>query len=343
MNTAHARPDHAAELRRELTDVRAVIDALGLKAKREGVGFKVLCPWHEEKTPSCSVRLGQDQTIQVKCHGTCGTGGDVLSLIAQVRGLNPRTDFQAVLAEAAELAGRRDILAELEGRGGERMPSAPRQAPRPAPPPEPERTYPPQAEVEALWAASGPTNGDAEVSTWLCSRALDPQAIDARGLARALPAKGLPTWVEHRNHTGHRCVLPVFDAEGQMRSVRTRQVRGEGAKALPAKGYSPTGLVLADRTARAMLEHGKLPGGRLVIAEGEPDFLTFAARISDTDELPPGVLGIPGSGAMTADILERVPSGSTVAIWTHRDRSGDAYALTIIAALEGRCQLRRGR
>jgi DNA primase len=50
------------------------------------------------------VRLAKDGTIAVRCHG-CGATGDALSLIAQVRGLNMRTDFREVLRVAGEIAG----------------------------------------------------------------------------------------------------------------------------------------------------------------------------------------------------------------------------------------------
>lgn len=106
--------DHAAELRRELADPRDLAALLGLDegAKRQADGVTVLCPWHEERSPSCSITTGSDGTVRVHCFG-CDAGGDALSLIAQVNGLDLRTDFKRVLIEAAELAGRRDILDDL--------------------------------------------------------------------------------------------------------------------------------------------------------------------------------------------------------------------------------------
>ena len=57
-----------------------------------GPRFLVLCPWHSERTPSCSVKLASDGTIAAHCFG-CGAGGDVLSLVAAARGLDARRDF----------------------------------------------------------------------------------------------------------------------------------------------------------------------------------------------------------------------------------------------------------
>ena len=113
MSTRDGRPDYTAELRRDLDDVPAVLAALDLKGKREGAGFKVLCPWHGERSASCMVRIGPDRTLQARCHA-CGEGGDVFSLIAAVRGYPMPSGFRDVLREAAMLAGRWEIVEDLE-------------------------------------------------------------------------------------------------------------------------------------------------------------------------------------------------------------------------------------
>ncbi len=109
----------AREIRRALSNPHALAEALGLAkgAKRQRGGLVVLCPFHKEKTPSCSVMLGEDGTIRVHCFG-CDASGDALTLIAGVRGFDIRTQFDRVLEEAAELAGMR-----IEAR---REPVAPR-------------------------------------------------------------------------------------------------------------------------------------------------------------------------------------------------------------------------
>lgn len=98
-------------VRDALCDPRGLCDALGLldgprSWSRQARGVLVRCPWHEERTPSCSVFVGGDGTVAVKCHG-CGASGDALSLVAAVRGLDLRADFGAVLEECAYLAGVR--------------------------------------------------------------------------------------------------------------------------------------------------------------------------------------------------------------------------------------------
>ena len=68
--------DHKKELRHALTDVHRVIRALGLEkgAQRQATGLTICCPWHKENTPSCSVTLGKDGTIRLRCFGCQATG-----------------------------------------------------------------------------------------------------------------------------------------------------------------------------------------------------------------------------------------------------------------------------
>lgn len=94
------------EIRNRLDDPARVVDALGLSkgSRPQARGMLVCCPVHADRTPSCSVRTGADGTIACRCHG-CGWTGDVLGLVAAVRGLDTRRDFGRVLAEAAAIAG----------------------------------------------------------------------------------------------------------------------------------------------------------------------------------------------------------------------------------------------
>ncbi len=70
--------DLAAELKTALGDVRNFLDALGLLrgATKQAGGFLIRCPWHLEKTPSCSVQVKQG-SIVAHCFG-CGASGDAL-------------------------------------------------------------------------------------------------------------------------------------------------------------------------------------------------------------------------------------------------------------------------
>ena len=81
---------------------------------------------------------------------------------------------------------------------------------------------------------------------------------------------------------------------------------------------------------------------RVVVAEGEPDYLTWALRVHDTPSVhPPAVFGIE-SGAWTDDIAARIPDGATVIVWTHHDEAGEKYAARVAATLARRCAVMRG-
>jgi DNA primase len=118
MSSRTALPDHARAIRHALTDVRRVCTELGLlngprPFQRQPRGLTICCPWHDDRSPSCSVRLAEDGTIAAHCFA-CDKGGDVLSLIAIARRLDMQRDFREVLRTGAELAGLWGVIAELD-------------------------------------------------------------------------------------------------------------------------------------------------------------------------------------------------------------------------------------
>ncbi len=93
-------PQHFIEdLKRQADIVVVIQDYVSLK--KTGATYKGLCPFHGEKTPSFHVN--RDKGF-FHCFG-CGVGGDVLSLIAAVAGLDVRRDFALVLERARAIAG----------------------------------------------------------------------------------------------------------------------------------------------------------------------------------------------------------------------------------------------
>jgi len=339
------RHDHAKEIRCALINVRELCERLGMldgigSFKRQAGGLIVRCPWHTEMTPSCSIRIAGDGTIAARCH-SCGATGDALSLVAVRHGLRLGHDFPQVLRVAAELAGLWAIVQELDTRTSDpgRAKVPPPRAVR-----EPDRGYPPEAEVMALWAAAGPTRKDPKVSAWLATRGLDAGRVDAEELARAIPADAiLPRWAAHAGATwaesGHRLLFSMHDAKGAVRSLRAgRVIDGDSPKRLPPGGFKAGEIVLANSIGVAMLA-GLFAPELIVIAEGEPDFLVWATKRSST---PSAVLGI-GSGSWCTAIAERLPEQSTVDIRTDHDQAGDRYAKEIAESLRHRCFLRRSK
>ncbi len=343
MSASTNRPDYAREIRYALTDARALCDALGLLARgkwsKQPRGVIVACPWHDDRSPSCSVRVAKDGTISAKCF-SCDQSGDALALIAQVRGISLTREFPAVLLEAAELAGLHAIAHEL--RTG--APSAEARQPAALPPvsTEPERDYPARSEVLALWERAGDVSDDHEAAAWLRSRGMDRFAVAGADVVRCLPPKArLPRWASYRGRswveTGHRLVFAMRDASGSLRSLRAcRIVEGDSPKRLPPGGHRASGLVLACGLATAMLA-GTYRPRLVVISEGEPDFLTWASR---PGMAPTARIGIV-SGSWSESFAARFPSAAygapcTVVIRTDRDEAGTRYAKEIAPSLQQR-------
>jgi hypothetical protein len=329
------RPDYAVEVRRGLTDPFRLCEKLGLLkgSKKQSAGVSVCCPAHPERDPSCSITLGPDGTVRVRCFG-CDFAGDGLSLIAQTYGLSIRVDFREVLALGAELGGQLALAQEI--RDGK--PAVDRK-PLPPPPPEPERDYPPIDEVRALLEQASPVSADADAWEALRARAIDPWVLDDRKLARVIGANAkLPKWARYGQRTWieteHRILVPVVDHNGKLRSVRAWRIgEGDTPKRLPPAKCRASALVMANEPARSMLRGASCPVD-LVIAEGEPDYVTTATSWDCA------VIGIV-SGSWGPDFARRIPPRTEVHIVTHRDDAGDRYAEAIASSLGERCPVRR--
>lgn len=336
---------NAAAIRAELTDARALCTALELfpkgwrKPARAGRGgWLVRCPWcnRGEDTPPCSVSLGPDGTLRAKCF-SCDASGDALSLIAAVRGLDLRADFPAVLGEAARLAG---VVLSLG-------PSSVRSAPTN----HGSMTYPDEGEVSALWQDAYPVEADDEARGYLEGRAIDVGMVDLYDLARVLqPWANAPRWARCRGKSwasSHRLILPVVDHLGVVRSLRAWRCSpqppdDDTPKRTAPAGKALSGLVLACPVARWMLATGKAPSWAtpkhpfdVLITEGEPDFLTWASRVSDSNPTPPAILGVV-AGSWCDAIASRIPDDARVIVRTHQDATGDRYAAEIRESLAGR-------
>mgnify|MGYP006350203969 CR=1 FL=1 len=273
--------------------------------------------------------------------------------VAAVAGLDVRKDFAEVVIEAAERFGLHHLADEAreatKGKGSY-TPRA-RPLPRVELPPvleHEERTYPPIESVEALLAQCGDVADDDEARTMLEGRALNPYLVDDYRLARVLP-KGatLPPWASFWTRTGHRLIVPVYDAQGIVRSVRAwRVVDGDSPKRLPPGNtklnlhYKAGGLVMADECGRAILTGHQTGAMPIVICEGEPDWMTWALALSDANETPWATFGVL-SGAWTQEIADRIPSGSEVNLWTDQDKKGDDYARAVASTLAKRCKVVR--
>jgi DNA primase len=337
-----------ATIRARLTDPAELCRRLGItlsRTRRQARGVYARCVSHADDTPSMSVRVAADGTIAARCM-SCGWTGDALGLVAAKHGLDVRHDFRDVLGIAADIAG---VTLDTN-----RPTREPRARATPAPPEQPK--YPPADEVAAVWAIARPVGDDAEAADYLASRGLDVDAIELGDLARVLPRDAeLPRWASIGRRpwtaTGHRLAVPVYDAAGAMHAVRGwRWCDGETPKRLASAGHSVCGLVLADPLARQLFATGAAPTWWpaelpivVVIAEGEPDYLAWATRTREADEMPPAVLGIPGASAWTAEIAARIPNGARVILRTDHDAAGEKYAAEMARTIGKRCTLLRAK
>lgn len=80
-------------------------DRLGLEVGRQRLrdGLLVCCPWHAERRPSCGI-TERDGRIVAYCH-SCHEGGDAITLVAALEGLDHRREFRRVAERAAEILG----------------------------------------------------------------------------------------------------------------------------------------------------------------------------------------------------------------------------------------------
>lgn len=323
-------------------DLAQVAAELGIERTRDGK--LTPCPGCGEKTRSKSdSREGPVYVIsrgtRWKC-GRCEARGDALDLVARVlRGT--ACDPEAVPVVRAWFAARGWCESDPDGPEPERVTvrdSAALSLQREPAPPE---------EVAELWERCDRVGDSSAVLDWLRSRALDPGLIGDRDLCRVLPSGPLPVWAQHWSDR-HPCpvLLPLYGPTGSIVGLQGRRVDQGRPKSVAAQGVRRIG-VFADPTGIAILRWAARPswweGNMAVIAEGEPDYLTWATRYADLTDAP-AVFGFPGSGAWTDAESERLPSGLTVAIRAHKDGerqkyAGQKYAERIARTLSARCKV----
>jgi hypothetical protein len=326
---------HVDELRRRFTDVATLVAGLGIRdaAKVQPRGVFVPCPWHAERSPSCSITIGPDGTLRVRCFG-CGHSGDALSLIAAVRGLDLRRDFLRVLREGEAIVGNVDVRAPPY---------------RAAAPP----GRPPEAELLALWNAAGPfavTDVDPPpsnlaVARFVASRRWWPPNLDQLGIARVLPRVfDWPSWWPSTWASTYRVAALAYEPDGRAASLHARAVQPvevDQRQRWP-RGCLAKGLLLADALGVAALCGSAPPSlGGIAITEGLTDTIAMALAFAEAAK-PWAVLGV--TSTTGTDALKRVRWPSVpVVVATDPDAAGDRYAREVRSALPRHLDVRRWR
>lgn len=277
-----------------------------------------------------------------ECH-RCKVTGDAVTLAAYVvlghagRG-SGAADWQSVITNCA-------AVGLCDGLGHDvktsRRPYTPPPPPKPLEPP----TRPPLDEVAHAWDRAVGVTSDQEVRNYLLSRfdLDDVQVFERLDLVRALTAA--PAWARGPSgswlKTGHRLVARLYDHDGVVRSLHARAVTEATPKGLSPSGSQVRGLVFADPTAALVLADQVWPPRCVVITEGVPDFLTWAAQIyrHQADDAVLGVL----SGSWTPALAARLTDGQVVVMRGHEDAAGDHYLKAVAETLTPRCDVRSFR
>ena len=212
---------------------------------------------------------------------------------------------------------------------------------------------PPAGQVAAVWAACVPVAESTEASLWLYNRSLCFARVTDFDLARALrPTSNVPSWAwmngQPWTRSGHRLVVLLHNHKGRPASLHARSVDLQCPRADKAASpchFEVRGLVMACALARRWLADECIAGVGsaasyvarvgLVVAEGLPDWLSWASQFSDADQDAPAVLGIV-SGSWSQEIARKIPDACSVTIATHHDKQGNKYAAQIIDSLRDR-------
>jgi DNA primase len=213
-------------------NVPGLLDALGIKYRRQGHELQALCPFHNDSKPSWSIRdqLGSPRHGRHHCF-SCGQGGGVLALIEWVHGLtrDEARDWAARFGifEQADL----EASVELEVVG---EPAPPFVMPR-------EVIFKPFSE----WVTPA--------KIYAISRGITEDQVERWGIGYAVYGR-----------LGGRIVLPIWDEAGRLASYTGRAFDGDELRYLhPKREENPReGAIYGSHLWKGWRE-------RVVINEGE--------------------------------------------------------------------------
>jgi len=195
--------------------------------------------------------------------------------------------------------------------------------------------YPPKAEEWYVYAR----DGDEAVLRWAESRGFTKAAFEGAKCGpffRRAWQERAPEWAPGWDRDGFHVLVPLFDHEGRVMSVRGRWGRvGEPSprKNILPLGYDVAGLVMTTLPGWQMLRGASTPPA-LWIVEGEVDLLTITIALArrGRGEAAIGVF----NGSWSPRFTAAIPKNIEVVVAVHDDIAGRRYRGDLQAALHGR-------
>jgi hypothetical protein len=102
--------------------VEDVLDQLE-RVKRNGAGWTARCPSHQDRNPSLSVGVGDDERIVLSCQAGCSTEAVVAALGLEMRDLFPEREGGSAAPSGARATGQRSGCTLAEFAAAKRLPA----------------------------------------------------------------------------------------------------------------------------------------------------------------------------------------------------------------------------
>lgn len=316
--------------------LEGVARAAGVAIHQDGERLKILCPVHEEKTPSCILTDGGKHAKKWHCYG-CGGGGDVVDLYAALHQVS-RIDALMALTDG-NMGQIRDTNLPQS------TPDLAQNAPRFAP----ETTQAPKVTqydaVDLAAAYSGfialcrtvtPAKDREALAVYLAGRGLTPETVqagelvagswEAFGMALAahgpdvMRALGLADEYGRYAFRNHPLLMPIRGRDGYIVTLQGRtlgDVEGVHKYQYAAGRERDVWGLNVLRTQR--------PGTKVFVTEGIIDALTIM-QLGDV------AIALPSANYHPSRLAQYL-TGYRVCVATDTDTTGEAAAVAILEAL----------
>jgi hypothetical protein len=243
---------------------------------------------------------------------------------------------------------QRSVTGEPTSQRGAPVPPAQQQ--KDEEPVEPERI--PEAEIRALWSTTMSVADVEEVRAFIQSRGWDCKDVVALGFVRSTAGEDVvnwPAWWPPTRAKSWRLMVPAFNAAGKLCSVHARSVSLDMPKGLPKtlwpKGFSSSGLIMADKEGLSLLRRSAKMDA-LIVCEGITDLISTSIHKKRSKIFSPSkiaVLSCTNGGFASLRDIDLDPNTKVFVATDEGDKdgTGDRYATEVATALYGRTRVMR--